>query len=297
MTQQLVEQQQQENGMVDERVKQFIEQRKVSIAELSRATGLSTATISRYLSGSYKGDIERVRKSLLDYVEREIQRQQFERKEEFYETQVVRRIFELLRTCHLSSEFGVIVGNAGVGKTWALRRYAQQYSDAILFEVVPGASARFVFARIASLVGVDAGKSTIEAFNAVLQRLQNSGRLLIIDEAEHLDYKCLELLRRLWDFAGIGLVLCGMPRLLYNLRGRKREFGQLHSRVGFVYSIDKVDDEDIAHILPKSAVRAAKGSIRKAVKIAMQAQRLAQINGKNATDKEILQAAISLVEV
>lgn len=60
-----------------------------------------------------------------------------------------------------------------------------------------------------------------------MRELRDSGRLLMVDEAELLLYRALEVLRRLHDKAGIGIVLAGMPRLLINLKGRRGEFAQL----------------------------------------------------------------------
>ncbi len=284
------------NSRIDEQALQIIQRRGIS--KVAKALGISSTVLSRYIKGTYSGDVERVERLLRDYVRRELEKQQLRRYEvAFIETQVARRIWELLRTCHLSGEFGVVVGAAGVGKTWALRRYREENSDAIMIEVVPGMSVWRLFVRLAEQVGVDAGKSATDAFENIVERLRESGRLLIVDEAEHLDYRSLELLRRLWDFTQIGVVLCGMPRLLANLRGRRQEFAQMHSRVGFVLNIDRVDRSDLEQAFPAAVAKAAQGSIRKAVKIMQQVYRLAALNDADIEDEKIIRAAVKLIEV
>jgi len=47
-----------------------------------------------------------------------------------------------------------------------------------------------------------------------------------------LNHKALELLRRLYDKAEIGIILAGMPQLIENIRGIRSEFPQLYTRVG-----------------------------------------------------------------
>jgi DNA transposition AAA+ family ATPase len=69
-------------------------------------------------------------------------------------------------------------------------------------------------------------------FLDIIDKLKSSGRLNIIDEAEPLPYKSLELLRRIYDKAQVGILLVGMPRLIMNLKGEKRQYAQLYSRVG-----------------------------------------------------------------
>lgn len=48
-------------------------------------------------------------------------------------------------------------------------------------------------------------------FSDIVDKLKSSGRLIIIDEAEHLPYKSLELVRRIYDKANVGILLVGMP--------------------------------------------------------------------------------------
>ena len=56
----------------------------------------------------------------------------------------------------------------------------------------------------------------------IIDKLKSSGRLIIVDEAEHLPYTSLELLRRIYDKAEVGILLVGMPRLMKNLKGDKK---------------------------------------------------------------------------
>ena len=72
-------------------------------------------------------------------------------------------------------------------------------------------------------------------------------RLLIIDEAELLTLNSLEILRRIHDKAGIGIVLAGMPRLRANLRGARGQYKQIYSRIGMVHDLKmRLPVEDIA---------------------------------------------------
>ncbi|HIH3537101.1 TPA: AAA family ATPase, partial [Escherichia coli] len=97
-----------------------------------------------------------------------------------------------------------------------------------------------------------------ELINACVHELRDSGRLLMVDEAELLPYRALEVLRRLHDKAGVGVALAGMPRLLINLKGNRGEFAQLYSRVALSLDLgDTLAQKDFiqiaAELMPEAA--------------------------------------------
>lgn len=132
---------------------------------------------------------------------------------------------------------------------------------------------------------------------AIVEKLKNSERLIIIDEAELLSYKCLEVIRRIHDMAGVGVVLAGMPRLRANLRGKRGEYKQLYSRVGFACDIkDRLPDEDVVMLVSAvfgndeyadELVKASGGNARRLNKILRGVNRLVKINNKPVSAKMI----------
>lgn len=68
----------------------------------------------------------------------------------------------------------------------------------------------------------------------VINRLRDTGGLLIIDEAQHLTTAALDLLRALNDRAGIGIAWIGNEPLRGRIEGMGREasYAQIFSRVG-----------------------------------------------------------------
>jgi DNA transposition AAA+ family ATPase len=141
-------------------------------------------------------------------------------------------------------------------------------------------------------------------FLDIIDKLKASGRLIIIDEAEHLPYKSLELLRRIYDKAQVGILLVGMPRLIMNLKGEKRQYAQLYSRVGIATRLNSLGDEDkkaiISSILPnyKSVFSTLSdycaGNTRVLTKLLVRAVRIAEINNMEVNE-DVLQASISQI--
>jgi len=92
--------------------------------------------------------------------------------------------------------------------------------------------------------------------NEIILRLKDSGRLIIVNQAEYLSQLSLELLRTIHDEAKIGLLLVGMPKLYFNLKGKKSEFRQLFTRIGYKVKLENlkpVDTESIVNtIMPET---------------------------------------------
>jgi len=151
------------------------------------------------------------------------------------------------------------------------------------------------------VLGFD-GYGTIHGmFLDIIDKLKSSGRLIIVDEAEHLPYKSLELLRRIYDKAQVGILLVGMPRLIMNLKGEQRQYAQLYSRVGIAKQLNALNEEDkkaiISTVIPNPTPiypllsQYSGGNTRVLTKLLVRAVRIAQINN-NEVDEDAVQASI-----
>jgi len=122
-------------------------------------------------------------------------------------------------------------------------------------------------------------------------RLRDSGRLIVVDEAENLPLRALEIVRRLHDETGCGLVLSGMPRLVANLRGKHGELVQLYSRVSVALNLGESLPDDELFEIAKAAlpdadeetllelVKHSNGNTRRMSKLMRGAVRTANKNG------------------
>ena len=84
----------------------------------------------------------------------------------------------------------------------------------------------------------------------IVQRLQGTKGLLILDEAQHLMLPALESLRSIYDTTECGLVLMGNEAVYSRLSGRRSaEFAHLFSRVGSVLKLEKPLPRTLRHWL------------------------------------------------
>ncbi|EAS1751536.1 ATPase [Salmonella enterica subsp. enterica serovar Abaetetuba] len=231
-------------------LKDVMERRGYSQAQVARAIGRSGAVVNQFLQGKYTGDISDIQERITSFINREQEKEKNRRiQAHFVTTDMAAKGLEVLAYAHQECEICVLYGAAGLGKTMLLGEYAARNKDALFIEADPGYTARTLLEELCRLLGVKVRGNIHELIDACVRELRGSGRLLMVDEAELLPYRALEVLRRLHDKAGIGIVLAGMPRLLINLKGRRGEFAQLYSRVALALNLgDTLSRDDFNQI-------------------------------------------------
>ncbi|EBX1725473.1 TPA: AAA family ATPase [Salmonella enterica] len=222
--------------------------------KVATKTGLSKTVISQYLKGTYNGNICNVEAVLGDFIDRENERvNRREVKERFVHTCLADLALGLIANTHMDGDIGVIHGPAGMGKSMVLREYARTSRGVILIEADPGYTAKVLLQELCVRLGVKKTGNIHELSEECIQALTGTGWVILVDEAELLPYRALEVLRRIHDRSGAAVVLAGMPRLLINLKGARGEYAQLYSRVGMALDIEahkaESEDDDFSAIL------------------------------------------------
>lgn len=271
----------------------YISDRGISQSAVARGIGRSTATINQYLQGKYNGDVETLDKLIAAWLQTQQERENDTRTQLNYTyTATAQRLEEVLRLAHVEGETVVIYGQAGLGKTSALEAYVKRNPDAIMIDSDPSYSAKVLLSSMALALGVESRGSLHQLIEELIKKLKNSGRIILVDEAENLPLRALECLRRIHDKTGVGLVLAGMPRLLVNLRGSKGELKQLYSRVAFKFDLgNTIPNTELSEIINQSLmgiesetvnelVIASKGNTRRLAKLIRGVTRMAKVNNR-----------------
>ncbi|EAM5593182.1 AAA family ATPase [Salmonella enterica] len=268
-----------------------------SQGQVARAIGRSSATMNQYLQGKYNGDIADMEERISNFILRVREKQNALRIDErFVSTPTARKGLEVLAYAHQECEICVLYGAAGLGKTITLKEYARRDDAVIFIEADPGYTARTLLEELCGRLRLSKNGNIHTLIDLCVEKLKGSGRLLIIDEAELLPYRALEVIRRLHDKAGIGVVMAGMPRLITNLKGKRGEFAQLYSRVALALdmgnSLDREDFDQIAvDLMPEAEdqkIRNAlydqsKGNARRLFKLARGVYRTCDISKKDVS--------------
>lgn len=213
----------------------FMGQSRKSQRQLSKETGLSTSVISQFLNGTYTGDNEEVAKTIGQYLavgkERLNNVSDVQFVENLYNTQVV------LFACnyaHRNNDITLVSGDAGAGKTTALKYYAE-HNTGVIFVTANACitTATAILSLICRQIGRQVPTRRAALMNTLVEQLTGTNRLIIIDEADHLLLDALQAVRNLNDTAHCGIVLSGNDKIYRQMLSPRRgyEFEQIRTRI------------------------------------------------------------------
>jgi len=198
----------------------------MSQAELARSVGTSPATLSQIMKGNYLGDSERILDRIGKYIEN------YKRREEgsagvWLETANTRLAGFIVEKTASHRKMALVYGMAGTGKTETCRRLCENFGNGVFIETDAAITPRSFLYRITSVLKIQGKRALSDTLDIIGQALRLRDIVLFIDEAEYLDYRSLELARRINDFTGTPIVLSGTFDLLRKLKKHR----QLASRI------------------------------------------------------------------
>lgn len=230
----------------------------VTQSRLAQDVGFSQAVVSRWLRGVYVGDSATLNAKFESWLNNRAARRGSPAQPtepQWVPTPTGLRIESALEFAYTRRKIALVYGGAGVGKSTALHRFAQEVRSAWIITANPAMlTPSAVLRTICNAMGLYVLQAnTVNMMDAIKQRTfwGNSGRVLIVDEAQHLSLPALEQLRYIHDAYAIGLVLSGNEEVYSKLTGgaRHASFAQLFSRVGRRLRVSVPSEGDIAAIL------------------------------------------------
>ena len=249
-----------------ERVRAVMADGAISISQAAReiGRGVSQATLSTWLRGTYQGDTGAVDQRIERWLE--TRRVTAERSlagaglDRHFPLGVTAEIELALAHAQAAGDVVCIHGRSGAGKSTALRHYAATHSAATL--VTMSGAVRTLTGLLGRIAGALGGAaqypSALAAEDAVVERLTGRGALLIVDEAHHLRPALLDELRCLRDLSGAGLALAGDDALWLTLT-TGRHCDQIVGRVGVRVALGAVTQGDALDLAGAVVGRALDG--------------------------------------
>ena len=118
------------------------------------------------------------------------------------------------------SPLALLVGTHGGGKTTAARVFAASRKDALFWEVPPGYDEKRLMADLCAKLNITAGEGYHVRTQVVVDHLSEHPRVLMLDEAQRLNYRVLDLLKYVADRSRSTVILIGSPWLEQQLERR-----------------------------------------------------------------------------
>lgn len=209
-------------------------------------------------------------------------------------------------TMESRTRVGRILGEPGTGKTEATHYLAHQIPQAVRICCRRGLSEHALARRVAEGLGVENPHGSTDAILDVCER-HADGRLIILDEANHLRWQHMERLRYLSDESGAAILLIGTDLLHRTFQdGRNAVYlAQLARRIGTKQVVlSRMDAKQTAayvlmprfgpvkHETGKEFHQHAKGYWGEAAELADGCQRIMSANAISELSPPVIQAAV-----
>ena len=237
----------------------FLASGEISQRALAKQAGISGASLSAFLAGTYQGSSENVAKKLLPVLEASKAREaavRSVREPEIIETAVMREIYFGLKYASDRNDIIVIYGAPGIGKTVSLESYIKTNPTALFMTGSPNIrSGRDIMEELLEAMGKKTEGRNKFLEKSIISALKNSNRMIIIDEAHFLRLDGLETLRRIYDATKCPLVLVGNPKIMEIITDQNKTVtGQFFSRSVRIALENKVPMEDVRGIVLQNGV-------------------------------------------
>lgn len=221
----------------------------------AREIGISAATLSQWLTGTYPASTDELDKKVKRWVRLSESRETLPipQRPQWVETPTARRVAAALVYAQNAGNMAIIHGGAGTGKTYTARAYAQQHPNVWLVSCAPSTGTLIdTLDEVAWVLGEKGIKGRPAHYRrALLTRLRDTQGLLIMDEAQEMCVRALNELSRLCEDAGIGLALMGNDEIYTRLTGgtRAAAFARLFSRIAYRVRLSQPKSKDVDLIL------------------------------------------------
>lgn len=224
----------------------------------AQALGKSTAAISTYLNDCYKGNLENFENFLEETFSNKTAAESLKsaRLENTYKpTSISEGVYETIRLCHLKGGLAIECGDAGIGKTMACKKYAEDYPDTAIYVTVnPCLVTLSAFLKMLCRVQkITANGRKDEMWMRLSESFGGERKVLIIDEAQHLPIKTIEAIRAFFDSnPSLGICLVGNIETVTNTGKSKEAFAQIRNRTKLteIRHTSAIQSSDISLLFP-----------------------------------------------
>jgi DNA transposition AAA+ family ATPase len=263
-----------------------MKQHGLSRNRVAKALGCGSSTISGFLAGTYKGDLQKLANKIVNYINAVTRRD--EKQRPFVRTTIAKKIGALItQTEAFSTDEGkiaLIVGDSGHGKSCCLKQYSEANKNTIYVQLDQAMRSSLIFSEIGRAIGVETFGWLSKISRSVVRKLQAWHVIVIIDEASSLTVPQLDLLRQIIAVkAHCPLILAGNNDLLKTVMQPtvKRGYAaldQFRSRLMAVLNLDELADvegdglysaEDIRRLYEYGGIRLLNSAVSTLKRICM----------------------------
>ena len=205
-------------------------------------------------------------------------------------------VFNDLAANRYGVDMAVVIGRAGRGKTTASERLATQFPEAIYVRPLDFGSPVAVLREVAFVLGGVRPRMTSACYEVLKAELSDNHKVIIVDEADRLGLKHLNVLRDISDHFTTPVILVGEEPLAGKLRQERR----LHSRLRDTVTFGPITPSDVLYFYRKALAQAitpdqskklarhAEGDFRLVIKDALHLERILAASGLKEVNDQVI---------
>ena len=250
-----------ERQQIAARLKEYCTQKGSQNKAANSMNGVSSATVSKVLSGDWDTISDEMWRTIASQIGHETKGWQIA------ETRAYKRMAFLLNNAKTDSLVMAVTGDAGCGKTEAIKNYTAGNRNVYHLCCSEYWNRRTFMGKLLQCMGVDYTGSTVsDMMDDIIDNLKRKERpLIVLDEADKLTdqvfYFFISLYNQLEDHCGI--ILCATnyleKRIKKGLRTKRKGYEEIYSRMGRKFVVLQViNSEDVAAVCVANGVTDAK---------------------------------------
>jgi len=250
-----------EREKIAARLKDYCAQKGSQNKAANSMNGVSSATVSKVLAGDWD--------TISDEMWRTIASQTGHEAKEWHiaETRAYKRMTFLLDNARADSLVLAVTGDAGCGKTEAIKNYTALHRNVYHLCCSEYWNRRTFMGKVLQTMGVDfAGSTVSDMMDDIIDTLKKKQQpLVVLDEADKLSDQVLYFFISLYNQleGHCGIMLCATnylsKRVKRGLRLGKKGYEEIYSRTGRKFvELQVINTEDIAAVCVANGVTDAK---------------------------------------
>lgn len=223
-----------EKEAIAAKLRAYVDSKESQNAAAKSLRGVSAATVSQMLNGNWElisDDMWRTVANQTGYDPRQWS---------VVETEGYARMTQVLSDAQQHSLVMAVVGDAGCGKSQAIKVYAEQHRGVIALSCSEYWNRKEFLSELLQSLGTEPGGSTVADMvrEAIRQLKRREGVLIILDEADKLSDQVLHFFITIYNKLEdtVGIVLCATQYLKKRIeRGvvnNRKGYKEIYSRIG-----------------------------------------------------------------
>ncbi|MBN2684980.1 MAG: AAA family ATPase [Pontiellaceae bacterium] len=217
-------------------VTEALEKKGMSQKKLAKEIGISTASLSQWISGKYPTSVARIEAKISTWILGRETRERMGKLPEcaaWVATPTGQDIYDILEFAYCYGKQALVYGSPGMGKTVTCEEFQRTHSGVwLLTPTSVTGTKKGILTLLADALHITPGRALADTQTACIERMSDTGGMIIIDEAQQLPPNSLDLMRQVAEAAEVGLAFVGNEGVYTQMVGGSRagKFGQILSR-------------------------------------------------------------------